>query len=290
MADLSKKEIELILDAAMRIKQHPSPSLLHGLILASCFFEPSTRTRLSFEAAMHRLGGAVIGFSDGMTTSANKGESLSDTMRIMGDLADLLVIRHPAEGSARVAAEATDTPVINAGDGANQHPSQTLLDLFTIRELTGKIEGLHIAMVGDLKYARTVHSLAMGLAHYAVRLYFVSPQSLPLPEEIVEVLRQAGIKFSYHADPLEILPKLDILYLTRRQLERNATPDLSPFILQPKHLKSVKETLKILHPLPRVKEIDPRVDTTSHAAYFQQAANGVPVRGALLALLLGKTP
>ncbi len=291
MADLSKEEIEEIILLSSLMKKKPHPSLLQGHILASCFFEPSTRTRLSFEAAMHRLGGSVIGFADGATTSAQKGEPLSDTMRVIGDLADVIAIRHSAEGSARVAAEATETPVINAGDGANQHPTQTLLDLFTIHELFGKIDGLHIAITGDLKYARAVHSLAMGLSHYSVRLYFIAPQELTLPEEIAEVLRKAGVKVSYHAEFLSLLPKLDIVYLTRRQKERgDIVFDKALFTLEPSHLKTAKETLRVMCPMPRMSEISTAVDALPQAVYFEQAANGVFVRQAILSMLLGKAP
>lgn len=287
MADLSKREIEEILNAAFAIKRNGAPTdCLKGKILASCFFEPSTRTRLSFEAAMIRLGGSVIGFSEGGSTSTQKGETLSDTIRIISNLSDLIVIRHSAEGSAFAAANVSVKPVINAGDGANQHPTQTLLDLFTIRELHGKLDGLHIAMVGDLRFARTVHSLALGLSHYAMRLYFVSSPELALPEEIAQSLRKTGVKFSYHEDLEEVLPKLDILYMTRRQKERSSLPEKAPFVLRKSHLEQGKESLRVLHPLPRVSEIDPAIDSLPQAAYFQQAANGLFVREAILSLML----
>ena len=287
IADLSKNQIEEILYSALSIKQKGSPLLLQGKILGVCFFEPSTRTRLSFEAAMIRLGGSVIGFSDANSTSIQKGETLYDSMRVVGSYCDGIVIRHPMEGSARLCAEAVDVPVINAGDGANQHPTQTLLDLFTIRELFGKIDGLHIALAGDLKYGRTVHSLAMGLAHYNVRLYFISPPELSLPEEISQKLREAGVKFSYHADLSEVLPKVNVLYMTRVQKERHTTLSQNPFVLTKDSLSKAQDSLKILHPLPRVGEIDSSVDDTPFAAWFQQAANGLFVRQAILSLLLG---
>ncbi len=287
MADLSKRQIEEFLDAALLIKRQGAPSdALKGKILASCFFEPSTRTRLSFEAAMLRLGGSVIGFSEGSSTSVQKGESLSDTIRIISNLSDLIVIRHSAEGSAFAAAEASVKPVINAGDGANQHPTQTLLDLFTIRELHGKIDGLQIALMGDLRFARTVHSLALGLAHYAVRLYFISSPEFALPDEIAQGLRKEGVKFSYHEDLDEVLSKIDILYMTRRQKERSSLPEKKPFVLRKTHLEEAKETLRVLHPLPRTTEIDPAIDRLPQAAYFQQAANGLFVRQAILSLIL----
>lgn len=291
ITDLSKSEIEKILSTAVEFQNEPKPELLKGKILASCFFEPSTRTRLSFEAAMHRLGGSVIGFAEANVTSAKKSESLIDTMRVIGSYADIVVIRHPLEGSARLAADAIDKPVINAGDGANQHPTQTLIDLFTIRECQGKIEELHIALAGDLKYGRTVHSLCLALIHYPVRLYFIAPEGLALPEAITHELKKKGVKFSFHKTFDEVLPKVDILYMQRIQKER--FPDagfdiLNTCLLKKKHLEKVKPNFKILHALPRVDEIEESIDATSHAFYFQQAAFGVPIRMALLALLLGK--
>ncbi|HSX26719.1 MAG TPA: aspartate carbamoyltransferase [Chlamydiales bacterium] len=291
ISDLSKEEIELILSVADELQKKGRPDLLKGQILANCFFDPSTRTRLSFEAAMLRLGGAVIGFSEPAMTSNKKGESLLDTMRVIGLYADIVVIRHPMEGSARLAADVIDKPVINAGDGSNQHPTQTLLDLYTIRESQGKIDGLNIAMVGDLKYGRTVHSLSLALANYPVRLYFVSPENLPLPDAISHDLKKKGIKFSFHSNIEDVISKVDILYMTRIQKER-FSEGTDSFVntcrLKKKHLEKVKPNLKILHPLPRVDEIEESIDSTVFASYFQQAANGVPIRMALLALLLGK--
>jgi len=293
IGDLSKEEIEQILDRAKQIAISPPKNLLKGSILASCFFEPSTRTRLSFESAMHRLGGSVIGFSEQASTSAQKGESLFDSMRVIGPLADIIVIRHPQIGSAKIAAEAAQPPVINAGDGANQHPTQTLVDLFTIQECQGRIGELHIVLAGDLKYGRTVHSLALALAHYPVRLYFVSPESLPLPKSIADELRKKGIEFSFHASIQEILPKIDILYMTRIQKERFLDSEeksfINPCTLQKTDLKNVKSNLRILHPLPRLDEIEKSIDATPHAYYFKQAANGLPVRMALLSLLLNNS-
>lgn len=290
ISDLSKKEIEHLLETAQKMKQNAFPDLLKGKILASCFFEPSTRTRLSFETAMLRLGGACIGFSDSNITSTKKGESLFDMVKVIGSYADIIAIRHPQEGSARLAAESTDKPVINAGDGANQHPTQTLLDLFTIKECQGTLEGLHVALAGDLKFGRTIHSLCLALAHYPVRLYLLSPESLTLPEAIEQELKRKGVKFSFHKKMEEIIPKVDILYMSRIQKER--FPELSgefhnPCRLLKKQLETAKKNLKILHPLPRIDEIDLNIDNTPYAYYFQQMANGVPIRMALLSYLLG---
>lgn len=291
ISDLSKAEIELILTTAQSMKMHPQSDLCKGLILAACFFEPSTRTRLSFETAMQRLGGSVIGFNESSTTSAKKGESLVDSMRVISSYSDIAVIRHPMEGSAKAAADASDKPVINAGDGANQHPTQALLDLFTIRECQGKIENLHIALAGDLKFGRTIHSLSLALAHYPVRLYFIAPESLFLPEEITNELRKRGVKFSFHQSLDDVIAKLDILYMTRIQKERfegNAEAFRNHCILKKQQLEKAKKNLRILHPLPRIEEIEKDIDETPFAYYFQQAANAIPVRMAILALLLGK--
>ena len=289
ISDLTKQEIEHILNTANQLKEHPAPTLCKGSILANCFYEPSTRTRLSFEAAMYRLGGAVIGFSEPSLTSAKKGESLSDSIRIISAYADILTIRHPLEGSARLAADISPKPVINAGDGANQHPTQTLLDLFSIRQCQNQIDDLSMAIAGDLKYGRTVHSLCLALLHYRVRLYFISPESLPLPEAIIQELRRRGVKFSFHTTLNEVLPKADILYMTRIQKERMGDMELENTCrLHHSQLHKAKPNLKILHPLPRVDEIDPAIDATPHAYYFEQAENGLYIRMALLALLLGK--
>lgn len=291
IADLSRDDLELVIQTALTLERHPQPDLLKGSILASCFFEPSTRTRLSFESAMLRGGGSVIGFSDPASTSTKKGESLSDTIRIVGSYADVIAIRHPQEGSARAAADATPKPVINAGDGANQHPTQTLIDLFSILAAQGKIDSLHIALAGDLKFGRTVHSLSQALAHYSVRLYFVSPESLSLPDSAQRELRKKGVKFSFHSSLDEVLPKIDILYMTRIQKERFATlgePFENTCLLKKRHLEHVKPNFRILHPLPRIDEIEICIDQTPFAYYFQQAAYGAVIRLALLSLLLGR--
>lgn len=291
--ELGKEAILRILDRAEEMKKESPGPILKGHLMASCFYEPSTRTRLSFETAMRRLGGDVIGFSDHATTSTQKGESLHDSIKMMGLYSDLIVIRHPLEGSARHAAEATSKPVINAGDGANEHPTQTLLDLFTIRECQKKLEGLNIACVGDLLYSRALHSLSLALRLFGCRLYFVAPPSLPMPDTICQTLRQAGTPFSFHTTIEEVIDKVDILYMTRVQKERFVNQEeyhevKDCFILTPQMLERAGEHMKVLHPFPRVNEIVKEVDSTPYAYYFQQAENGIYVRQALLAMLLGK--
>ncbi len=290
IADLSKEEILHILKTAEEMKHKAPGALLQGKILASCFFEPSTRTRLSFEAAMIRLGGNTIGFSDSASTSTKKGETLHDAMRVIGGYADILVIRHPSEGAARLAAEAAGKPVINAGDGSNQHPTQALTDLFTLKECQGKLKGLNIALIGDLKYGRTVHSLSLACAHFDMRLFFVSPEELSLPDETAQALKKHGLKFSFHRTIEEVIGKADVLYMTRIQKER-FEPSVyekykEAYRLTPVTLAKAPKHLKILHPLPRLSEIDPSVDTTPYAYYFQQAENGLYVRMALLSHIL----
>ncbi|MGL5949379.1 MAG: aspartate carbamoyltransferase [Aeromonas sp.] len=293
ISDLSRAEMELVVATAARLKADPHPPLLANKLVASCFFEPSTRTRLSFETAVQRLGGRVVGFADAANTSAKKGETLADSLKIIGSYADAIVMRHPREGAARVAAQFAKVPVINGGDGANQHPSQTLLDLFTIQESQGRLENLHIAFVGDLKYGRTVHSLAQALSLFNCRFYFIAPPSLAMPEYICEELRERGITYSSHASMEEVMPELDILYMTRVQKERFDETEYqhlaSSFILDLPTLVGAKSSMKILHPLPRVDEINVAVDATPHAYYFQQAENGVYARQALLALVLNET-
>lgn len=288
--DLSKEELLFLINTAETMEQEDCSELLRGKILATLFFEPSTRTRLSFESAMKRLGGSVIGFADPRVTSSQKGESLADTIKMIEGYADIIVMRHPVEGSARLAAETAKIPVINGGDGANQHPTQTIVDLFTIKKTQGKLEELHIAMVGDLKFGRTVHSLAIALSHFKVKLYFVSPESLRMPEHILEALRKSNIVFSEHEKLENIIPLVDVLYVTRIQKER--FPDImeyekvkNAYIIKKETIQHAKPNMKILHPLPRVNEIHTEVDETPHAYYFQQAHHGVLVRMALLALM-----
>jgi aspartate carbamoyltransferase catalytic subunit len=296
MRDLSKQDIELVLHTAHYFKTHRTLiPYLRGKLLASLFFEPSTRTKLSFESAMHRLSGNVIGMADGKVSSCAKGESLHDAIKVISSYADAIVLRHPCEGAARLAAEASLVPIINGGDGSNEHPSQTLLDLFSIQECQNTLNGLKIAFAGDLKHSRTVHSLALAAAHYHPRMYFISPDSLMLPDSICQQLKTQGIQYSFHFSLEELIPKLDILYMTRIQKERfqdlrhyELIKDI--FILKADMLKTAKPTFKVLAPLPRVNEIEVKIDSTPYAYYFQQAANGICVRQALLSLLLKEHP
>ncbi|ADI37715.1 Aspartate carbamoyltransferase [Waddlia chondrophila 2032/99] len=291
IADFSRDEILHILDTAEKLKRSPQSDLLRGKILGSCFFEPSTRTRLSFESAMHRLGGSVIGFDNASNISTRKGETLRDSMKMLDYYADIAVIRHPLEGSAQLAADSIEIPVINAGDGSNQHPTQTFLDLFTIRETQGRLESLSIALAGDLKHGRTVHSLAEALISFQCRLYFIAPESLEMPKPLCDHLKENGIKFSFHRSLEEVMPKLDILYMTRIQEERFQDRKQLQTVNQSikatlQLLEQSRPNLKVLHPLPRMQEIDPQVDNSPKAYYFQQAGNGLCTRQALLALTL----
>ncbi|MAG18160.1 MAG: aspartate carbamoyltransferase [Candidatus Diapherotrites archaeon] len=295
ISDFSKKDIELVLEKAAELEKMPwqkKQKILDGKVIASLFFEPSTRTRLSFETAIQNLGGRVIGFADAGVSSYKKGETLSDTINILDKYADAIVMRHFIEGAARRAAEVTNKPVINAGDGANQHPTQTLLDLYTMKKEFGKISGLTISIAGDLKYGRTVHSLMYALAKFDnVKVYLISPESLKMPEHIIEDTK--GKLKIFETTKLEkYLPKTDVLYSTRIQKER--FPDeveyekvKNAYIITTKVVAKGKKGMKLMHPLPRVNEITTAVDKTDSAIYFEQAANGVPVREALLTLLNG---
>ena len=294
--ELTRSELELIVDTAARLKAEPNPTLLKNKVVASCFFEPSTRTRLSFETAVERLGGSVIGFDNGGNTSlAKKGETLADSVRVISSYVDAFVMRHPQEGAARLAAEFSNgVPIVNGGDGANQHPTQTLLDLFSIYETQGHLDNLNIALVGDLKYGRTVHSLTQALAKFNnVRFFFIAPEVLAMPEYICQELEEQGIQFSLHNSIEDVVPELDILYMTRVQKERFDESEYahikSAFILAADTLAEARDNLKVLHPLPRVDEITTDVDKTPYAYYFQQAENGVYAREALLALVLNET-
>jgi len=291
MRDFSREEILFVLDYARRF-DGVQADILKGRILATAFFEPSTRTRLSFESAMISLGGSVIGFAEAGVSSSAKGESVHDAARMIEGYAHVLVIRHPLEGAARVAAEAAAIPVINGGDGSNQHPTQTFLDLYTMLRTQGRLEALRVGFLGDLKYGRTVNSLAAALSHFNCRMFFISPSILRVSGDILGELRGRGIDYTETEDLLEVAPELDILYVTRIQKER--FPDAldyervkNVYILNEKLLDHVKPELKILHPLPRVNEIDVSLDRHPQAEYFQQAKNGVTVRKALLSLVLG---
>ncbi len=289
---LSRADIEAVLDRAAEIDADPTAwhDRHAGSILGLCFFEPSTRTRMSFDAAMKRLGGRTIDMGAVESSSVTKGETLADTMRVLEGYADALVLRHPSEGAATMAAEFVDVPLVNAGDGAGQHPTQTLLDLYTIREAAG-LDDITVGIMGDLKYGRTVHSLSAALTNFDVRQQFVSPESLQLPRSVRYDLHESGARIREHADLDEVLPELDVLYVTRIQRER--FPDeneyrkvAGEYRIDADDLRRAKESLTVLHPLPRVDEIAPEVDDTDHAKYFEQAHNGVPIRMALLDTLL----
>lgn len=291
--DFSKEELLHILKLVRQFEQKPKNNLLKGKILAALFFEPSTRTRLSFVSAMEQLGGEVIGFSNANVTSVQKGESLWDTIKMTEVYADVIVMRHPLEGSARLAAEAASIPVINGGDGSNQHPTQTILDMYTILKTKGRLDNLHVGFVGDLKYGRTVHSLVIALAHFNPTFYFIAPDELQIPDNYLDELFQKKVKYHKTSDLARFSKELDVLYVTRIQKERFPDPlEYEKFKglyrIDEAFLQNAKKELKIMHPLPRVDEIDKSVDNTPYAAYFGQAANGIPVRKALLALVLGK--
>lgn len=290
--DFSKNELLELLKVAQSMEGCRS-NLLSGKILATLFFEPSTRTRLSFTAAMEQLGGQVMGFASAGESSAKKGESVWDTIKMVERYADVIAVRHKIEGAARLAAEAADIPVINAGDGSNQHPTQTILDLYTIKKSKGTLDSLSIGMVGDLNYGRTVHSLVIAMSHFNPTFYFIAPPGLKMPQKYLDELKEKGIRFYDTSDLYGCIGRLDILYATRIQQERFPDPVeyekfKGTYKIDLRLLKNAKESLKIMHPLPRVDEIDKSVDGTKHALYFEQAANGIPVRKALLALVLGR--
>ena len=291
--DYSKEDIINILDLAEGFEKDPRQKILSNHVIASLFFEPSTRTRLSFESAINQLGGRVIGFSDASSSSVKKGESLRDTIQTVSLYSDLIVMRHPLEGSARFASEVSDTPIINAGDGANQHPTQCLLDLYSIRKTQGTLDNLNIAFVGDLKYGRTVHSLVIALTMFKnVTFHLVSPEELKLPRSIKNFILEAGLSYNQYDDISQIINDVDVLYMTRIQQERFADSleyerVKNSYILNNAMLDNSKDNLRILHPLPRVNEISEDVDGSRKAYYFQQAENGVYVRQALLASILG---
>ncbi len=290
--DFSRDEHTRILDLAGAFEKRPKQRILEDFVVATLFFEPSTRTRLSFESAATRLGARVIGFSDSSSTSVQKGESLRDTILTVSNYSDIIVMRHPKEGSARFASEVAKVPVINAGDGSNQHPTQTLLDMYSIRKTQGTLENLNIAFVGDLKYGRTVHSLVMALCNYNTTFHLVSPLELKLPSSVKMHIKNRKLDYHQYTDLQEVIPKADILYMTRIQKERFSDPIeyekvKNSYILRNSMLDEGKPNLKILHPLPRVNEITTDVDDNPKAYYFTQALNGVFIRQALLASILG---
>ncbi len=291
--DFSREEINYILNIShsMEPLAAKGSDMLKGKILANLFFEPSTRTRLSFEAAMLKLGGSTIGFAEAEIASVRKGENLADTIRTVENYADIMTLRHPLEGAAKLAAEFSKIPIINAGSGAEEHPTQALMDLYTLQKEKGKIDGLKIALVGDLRYGRTVHSLAYALSLYNIELYLISPESLRMRHEVIREIK-SKISITEDTNLEKTIPKMDVLYVTRIQKER--FPDLAEYAkvkgiykIDLKTLKSAKKDLIILHPLPRVDEIAAEVDSTPQARYFQQVWNGIVVRMALLALVLG---
>jgi aspartate carbamoyltransferase catalytic subunit len=292
ITDYSKEDYLRILALANEFENHPNESILKERIVATLFFEPSTRTRLSFESAVLKMGGRVIGFSDSSSSSVTKGETLYDTIKIVSNYCDLIVIRHPLEGAARFASEVSSVPVVNAGDGANQHPSQTLLDLYSIYKTQGTLDNLTLLMVGDLKYGRTVHSLLMAMSQFQTTFHFISPDELKMPDEYKYYLNWLGLKYSEQKDFGGNIADADIIYMTRVQKERFSDPieyerTKNAYVLKSKMLDGTKETMRVLHPLPRVNEIDQDVDANPKAYYFTQALNGIFVRQAIIASILG---
>ncbi|MDD7460949.1 MAG: aspartate carbamoyltransferase [Prevotellaceae bacterium] len=293
IADLSKKEIEYLISMAHEFELHPNREILKGKVIATLFYEPSTRTRLSFETAANRLGAKVIGFSDAKASSVSKGETLKDTILMVANYADIIVMRHRFEGAAQYASEVTHVPIINAGDGAHMHPSQCLLDLYSIHKTQGTLDNLNIYLVGDLKYGRTVHSLITAMSHFNPTFHFIAPKELSMPNEYKMYCKQHNIKFQEHqAFNEKIIADADIIYMTRVQKERFT--DLmeyervkDTYILKNDMLRHAKPNMKILHPLPRVNEIAYDVDDSPHAYYIQQAQNGLYARQALFCDVLG---
>lgn len=293
ISDISREEILHLLDEAAFFESKPNHKLLDGKVVATLFFEPSTRTRLSFETAVNRLGGRIIGFSDAATTSSSKGETLKDTIKMVSNYVDLIIMRHYLEGAARYATEVTETPIINAGDGAHQHPSQTMLDLYSIRKTQGTLENLTITLVGDLKYGRTVHSLIMAMKYFNPTFRFVACDELKMPEVYKQFCRENGIRFTEYSQLTpEVINTSDIIYMTRVQRERFTDIEeyervKNRFSLNAAMLADAPGNLRILHPLPRVNEIALDVDDDPHAYYFEQARNGLFVRQALICRALG---
>ena len=295
IANHSREKIEYLIRMAQEFEKHPNRRLLEGKIVATLFFEPSTRTRLSFATAANRLGAKVIGFADPKVTSGTKGETLKDTIMMVSNYADIIVMRHYLEGAAQYASEVSPVPIVNAGDGANQHPSQTMLDLYTIYQTQGTLEGLNIYLVGDLKYGRTVHSLLTAMRHFSPTFHFIAPDELAMPEHYKMYCREKGIRFVEHQDfDASTIAGADILYMTRVQRERFTDLDeyervKDRYLLKRAMLSKAKPNMKILHPLPRVNEIEYSIDDTPYAYYFQQARNGLYAREAILCDALGIT-
>lgn len=293
IAHLSKEKIEYLVEMAGEFEKYPNRKILEGRVVATLFFEPSTRTRLSFETAANRLGARVIGFTDPKVTSSTKGETLKDTIMMVSNYADVIVMRHYLEGAALYASEVSPVPIINAGDGANQHPTQTMLDLYSIYKTQGTLENLNIYLVGDLKYGRTVHSLLMAMRHFNPTFHFIAPKELAMPEEYKIYCKEHGIRYEEHELFNEdIISQADILYMTRVQRERFT--DLMEYervkdvyVLRAEMLKSARSNMRILHPLPRVNEIAYDVDNDPHAYYFEQAKNGLFAREAIICDVLG---
>jgi aspartate carbamoyltransferase catalytic subunit len=289
ITDYTREDYLRIMELAADFEKNPNQKLLEGKVVATLFFEPSTRTRLSFETAINRLGGRIIGFSDAGSSSVTKGETLHDTIRMVSNYADLIVMRHPLEGSARYAAEVSSVPVINAGDGANQHPTQTLLDMYSILKTQGSLDNINIFMVGDLKYGRTVHSLLMAMSEFKNPIFnFIAPEELEMPQEYKLFLKERGIRYFEHREFTDIISEADIVYMTRVQKERFNDPIeyekvKNVYVLRNSMLAHTKPNMRILHPLPRVGEIHTDVDANEKAYYFDQARNGVFAREAIIA-------
>lgn len=295
IADLTREKILYMIEMAQEFEKHPNREILKGKVVATLFFEPSTRTRLSFETAANRLGARVIGFADPKITSGTKGETLKDTISMVANYADVIVMRHFIEGAAQYASEVTKVPIVNAGDGAHQHPSQCMLDLYSIYKTQGTLENLNIYLVGDLKYGRTVHSLIMAMRHFNPTFHFIAPKELAMPEEYKLYLDKHGIHYEEYEDFNEdIISEADILYMTRVQRERFTDLQVyervkDVYILKASMLGKCRENMKILHPLPRVNEIAYDVDANPHAYYFEQAQNGLYMREAIISDCLGLT-
>lgn len=296
ISDISRDEILTLLEQSAQFERNPNRHLLDGRVVATLFFEPSTRTRLSFETAVNRLGGRVIGFSDAANTSTSKGETLKDTIKMVSNYVDLIIMRHHLEGAARYATEVTDIPVINAGDGANQHPSQTMLDLYSIYKTQGRLNNLDITLVGDLKYGRTVHSMLQAMKWFKSRFRFVACPELQMPEQYKQFCRDNGIQYTEHTDfDADVIRNSDIIYMTRVQRERFT--DIMEYervkncyTLKASMLEGARPNMRILHPLPRVSEISRDVDDNPHAYYFEQARNGLFARQAIICRALGIDP